>query len=149
MNMMVSFARESDHERAARLAMLFAAFDRDDMELGAELLIQALDAFEPDSDLEPEHDLCTAGDDNLSDFTLGEMGYDFPNAINDEDAEPDHDNERDHDDELEQLPHDVPSIAVYANERDDKGERPFLGFTLPRCTGRIQPDGTPVMTPEI
>lgn len=45
-----------DLDRVRRLADLFAAFDKDDMELGAELLIAEMDARAGDPDLEPNGD---------------------------------------------------------------------------------------------
>jgi hypothetical protein len=65
MNMMTSIASRSPRQRAARLARIFSRFDRADLALAAELSIELMDRLEPDPDLEPEEDMCLAGDDNM------------------------------------------------------------------------------------
>ena len=55
-----------EYQRLKRLADLFAAFDRDDMEVGIELLIAELDARDGDADREDgDEDRCRSGDDHV------------------------------------------------------------------------------------
>jgi len=83
------------YRRLKRLAKLFAAFDRHDMEAGVDLLLAEMDAQDGDTDREPEEDRCEAGDDTMMAGPVADRGRWWDTELrwrdspgSDDDAEP-------------------------------------------------------------
>jgi hypothetical protein len=115
---------------ATPIERILGRFDRAQLEGFIAIAIDLLDLADGDPDVERNGDELdgSMGEDDFHDQSadwLGHAGCPIadPGGCEHDGREPDTDSER------EQLPHDVPCLRVYSNEREDEGHRTELGLS--------------------